>query len=314
MSPGVPAVTANGRPYDVEHGATVAAFVRARGLEPRLVVVERNGEPLARDRYEATSLADGDVLEVVRAVAGGAGPSADGPAVRDATWRRDRLRAARLYLCADRHGVASGGVAGVGAAGGRADLVALERFLDAVLGAGVDLVQLRDKTAGPEQLRAAAAVYRAAAERHGALFVLNDDPALAAEVGADGVHVGQDDATPAAARAAVGPDRLIGLSTHTAGEFDAGQADRDADYLCTGPVHATPTKAGRPAVGLEPVRHAAAHAGDRPWFVTGGMARDTAPEVLAAGARGLVVVRALTTAADPAAAAAALVRLLSSQR
>lgn len=306
MSRDVPAVTANGRSYDVEEGATVAAFVRARGLEPRLVVVERNGEPLARDRHEATRLEDGDVLEVVRAVAGGAGPSADGPAVRDGAWRRDRLRAARLYLCADRHGVAS-----AAARGGRADLIALERFLDAVLGAGVDLIQLRDKTADPEELRPAAAVYRAAAERHGALVVLNDDPVLAVEVGADGVHVGQDDATPAAARAAVGPDRLVGLSTHAPAEFDAGLADPDTDYLCTGPVHATPTKAGRPAVGLEPVRHAAAHAGERPWFVTGGMAFDTAADVLAAGARGLVVVRALTTAVDPAAAAAALVRLVS---
>lgn len=324
-------VTANGRRYEVLTGVTVAAFVRERGLEPRLVVVERNGEPLPRDRYDATPLADGDVLEVVRAVAGGAGPATDGATVRDGTWRRDRLRAARLYLCADVHGTAppSGGVvpgaaaaasalAGGGASArgrdARADLVGLERFLDAVLGAGVDLVQLRDKTAGPDELRPAAAVYRAAAERHGALFVLNDDPALAAEVGADGVHVGQDDAAPAVARAAVGPDRLVGLSTHAAAEFDAGLADRDADYLCMGPVHATPTKAGRPAVGLDPVRHVAAHARDRPWFVTGGMAQDTAPEVLAAGARGLVVVRALTTAPDPAAVATALVRLLADPR
>lgn len=215
---------------------------------------------------------------------------------RSGAWRRQQLAAARLYLCADRHGPAGGG-----------DLAG---FLDAVLGAGVDLVQLRDKTADAETLRAAAAVYRAAADRHGALFVLNDDPGLAAEVGADGVHVGQDDAPPAEARALVGPDRLVGLSTHTPDEFDAGLADRDADYLCVGPVHATPTKAGRAAVGLGPVRHAAARAGDRPWFVTGGMAPAKAPEVLAAGGRGLVVVRALTEAADPGAVTAALARLL----
>ncbi len=291
-------VTANGKPYEVEDGTTVADFVRGRGLDPRYVVVELGGGVLERPAYEATALAEGDVLEVVRAVAGGAtaGPSARaaaGAAVRDGAWRRARLVDARLYLCTDRRDGAAG----------------LAAFLDAVLGAGVDLVQLRDKHADRDTVVRTSAVFREAAHRHGALFVLNDDPALAAEVGADGVHVGQDDASVAEAREAVGPDAIVGLSTHSEGELDAGLATA-ADYLAVGPVHATPTKAGRPAIGLDPVRHAAATAGDRPWFVTGAMSFETAPEVLAAGARRLVVVRALTEAADAAAAAHALAQQL----
>ena len=206
--------------------------------------------------------------------------------------RRARLRDAVLYLCVDR----------------RAATGDLEHFLDQVLSAGVDLVQLRDKVAAPDELRAASAVFRAAADRTGALFILNDDAELAAEVGADGVHVGQDDLHPDEARAIVGPDRIVGWSTHAVDEVDAAMATR-CDYFAVGPVHATPTKQGRPGVGLEPIRHAAA-VGDRPWFVTGAMSEQTAPAVLAAGAHRIVVVRALTEAADPAAATAALVALL----
>jgi thiamine-phosphate pyrophosphorylase len=212
---------------------------------------------------------------------------------RSGAWRRRRLADARLYLCCDRQ------------AGGRGDLAG---FLETVLGAGVDLVQLRDKTADHGELVAAAAIFRAAADRHGALFVANDDPALAVEADADGIHVGQDDPPPAAARAVVGPDRIVGRSTHSVAEFDRALTE-DCDYAALGPVHATPTKLGRPAIGLDPLRHAARVA-DRPWFVTGAMARDTAPAVLATGARRLVVVRALTEAPDPAAATAALVALL----
>lgn len=215
------------------------------------------------------------------------------PASRSGAWRRLRLADARLYLCVDR----------------RAEHGDLAELLDAVLGAGVDIVQLRDKTAGRDELRAAAAVFRAAADRHGALFVLNDDPALAVDVEADGVHVGQGDPTPQHARAIVGTDRLIGRSTHRIAEVDQALRE-DGDYFAVGPVHATPTKQGRPAIGLEPLRHAAAVAGERPWFVTGGMAADTAPAVLTTGARRLVVVRAITDAGDPAAAAAELAALL----
>lgn len=200
---------------------------------------------------------------------------------RDGAWRRRRLAGSRLYLCTPR----------------RDDLAA---FVDAVLAAGVDLVQLRDKHAARDAQAEASAVIRRAAHAHGALFVLNDDPALAAEVDADGVHVGQEDAPVAEARAAVGPDRLVGRSTHSR-EQAAEALGTDADYLSIGPVHATPTKEGRPPIGLEPVREVAAIA-DRPWFVTGAMAEGTIPETAEAGARRFVVVRAVTEAADPAAA------------
>lgn len=210
----------------------------------------------------------------------------------DGDERRARLRDSVLYLCVDR----------------RAATGDLAAFLDAVLGAGVDMVQLRDKSASDDELRAAAAVFRSAAERHNALFVLNDDPRLAVEVDADGVHVGQDDMRPAEARAVVGPERIVGWSTHAITEIDDALTT-DCDYFAVGPVHATPTKQGRPAIGLDPLRHANAVA-DRPWFVTGNMSTETAPGVLATGSRRLVVVRALTEAADPAEAARGLVALL----
>ena len=152
-----------------------------------------------------------------------------------ANWRQERLADAWLYLCMDR----------------RADQGDLDGFLDAVLGAGVDLVQLRDKAATRHELAAASAMFRAAADRHGALFILNDDARLAAEVGADGVHVGQDDLHPSDARALVGSDAIVGRSTHSVAEVDRA-LDEDCDYFAVGPVHATPTKHGRPAIGLEP--------------------------------------------------------------
>lgn len=204
---------------------------------------------------------------------------------RDGAWRRRRLAASRLYLCTPlRH-----------------DLMA---FLDVVLGAGVDIVQLRDKDAARGTQAEAAPVFRDATARHGALFVLNDDPRLAVEADADGVHVGQEDAPVATARAAVGPERLVGRSTHSREQAAAALAT-DADYVAIGPVHGTPTKAGRQPIGLAPVSKVAAMA-DRPWFVTGAMATDTIPDVAAAGARGFVVVRAITGADDPAAAVRAL--------
>lgn len=211
---------------------------------------------------------------------------------RDGAWRRARLQAARLYLCCDR----------------RAEQGDLDAFLDIVLAAGVDLVQLRDKTAPPSAVADAAETFRVCAHRHDALFILNDDPALAAAVGADGVHVGQDDPQPDAARRVVGTEALIGRSTHSPEQVDRALRE-DCDYFAIGPVQATPTKPGRPGIGLGPVRHAAAVA-DRPWFVTGAMAPDTAPGVIRAGAHGLVVVRALTEAADPGAAVRALLAVL----
>lgn len=217
--------------------------------------------------------------------------------MRDARWRRRRLADARLYLCGDR-------TMGLGSAGG-----SLRGVLDAVLSGGVDIVQLRDKGATDEEVCRAAETFRAAAHRHSALFILNDRPELAAQVDADGVHVGQDDPSPEAARTAVGADRLVGRSTHSVEQVDKALAE-DCDYFAIGPVHPTPTKQGRPGIGLDPVRHAAAVA-ERPWFVTGGMSLDSAGEVLAAGAMRIVVVRAITESDDPAATAKRLAALLA---
>ncbi len=140
--------------------------------------------------------------------------------------------------------------------------------------------------------------------RHGALFVVNDDPHLAAAANADGVHVGQDDVSVAQARMLLGPDRLVGLSTHTPAQIDAA-APAGVDYIGVGPVHATPTKPGRPAVGLDLVRYAA-HRATVPFFAIGGIDAGNVESVRAAGAQRVAVVRALTEADDPERAAAAL--------
>ena len=137
----------------------------------------------------------------------------------------ERLAAARLYLvCPARP----------------------RAWIEAAVRGGVDLVQLRDKTLDDDGLVAAAREFQG----HGALFIFNDRPDLVAACGADGVHVGQDDSSPATARAAVGPDRIVGRSTHAPDQAAAADADPDVDYLAVGPVHATPTKPGRPAAGL----------------------------------------------------------------
>jgi thiamine-phosphate pyrophosphorylase len=181
---------------------------------------------------------------------------------------------------------------------------ASDRLLDAALAGGCDLLQLRDHEASDEQLLAAAERFRDACDRWGALFVINDRPDLALQCGADGVHVGQDDLPVDAVRRLMGPDVVIGLSTHSPGQFDAG-LESAADYLSAGPVWETPTKAGRPAAGIGLVRHAAATA-TKPFFAIGGIDESNIAEVAAAGATRAVVVRAIRDAADPRAAAAAL--------
>jgi thiamine-phosphate pyrophosphorylase len=182
-------------------------------------------------------------------------------------------------------------------------------FLDAALRGGADLIQLRDKTLGDDELIEAAKTFRAAADAHGALFILNDRPDLVEACDADGVHVGQDDETPTRARAVIGPDRIVGRSTHAPAQADAADADEEVDYLAVGPVHATPTKPGRPAAGLEYVAYAARTVG-KPWFAIGGLDATTLPQVVEAGARRAVVVRAITDAKDPEAAARELNQLL----
>jgi thiamine-phosphate pyrophosphorylase len=179
-----------------------------------------------------------------------------------------------------------------------------DAFLDAALRGGVDVLQLRIKLADDDTLLATAARLAAACARHGAIFILNDRPELVVRAGADGVHIGQDDTPVAAARELVGPDRLIGLSTHTPGQIDRAAA-LDVDYIGVGPIHATPTKPGRPAVGTELVAYAAARA-QVPFFAIGGIDPDTVGAAVAAGARRVAVVRALTESADPERAARTL--------
>ena len=180
-----------------------------------------------------------------------------------------------------------------------------EAVAEAALRGGVDMVQLRDKQAADAELLECAAQLRALCSEAGALLWINDRPDLALAAGADGVHVGQEDAPVAEVRRRVGPHVLVGLSTHSPPQLAAGLAS-GADQLSVGPVWATPTKEGRPGAGLDYVRHAARHAGERPWFAIGGIDLDTVEDVVRAGARRVVVVRAIREAADPEAAARAL--------
>jgi thiamine-phosphate pyrophosphorylase len=216
--------------------------------------------------------------------------------VADPDRRRERLAAARLYLCT----------------GVRDDL---EPFLDVVLGHGVDLIQLREKRPDVDWEAADELAwcprFAAAAARHGALWSVNDRADVAYAAGPDILHLGQRDLPVAVARRILGPGMLIGLSAHAPAEVDAAAADPDVDYFCVGPVWTTPTKPGRPAAGLDLVRHAAALDTGKPWFAIGGIGADNLDEVLAAGARRVVVVRALTEAADPAGAAKALAARLA---
>ena len=180
----------------------------------------------------------------------------------------------------------------------------LPSFLEACIAGGIDLVQLREKRLEARPLLERARLALRVCHDLGVPLVLNDRPDLALEAGADGVHVGQNDAPPALARRLLGPDAVVGLSTHAPAELDAA-GDEPADYLSAGPVVPTPTKPGRPGTGLEYVAYAAEHS-RRPWFVTGGVTPETVPELASAGARRFVVVRWLTEAADPGAAARAL--------
>jgi thiamine-phosphate pyrophosphorylase len=201
--------------------------------------------------------------------------------------RRARLEAARLYVVT----------------GAREDQGDLREFLDAILGAGVDIVQLREKEAEAGDLLRWGELFADTAARHSALFTVNDRPDVALALGADGVHVGQNDLPPRVAREVLGPEAIVGLSCHSAAHLDA--APGEADYVTAGPVHATPTKPGRPGTGLDVVRHAAATV-TLPWFAIGGIDPSTLPEAVEAGARRIVVVRAVTEAADPAEAVASL--------
>jgi thiamine-phosphate pyrophosphorylase len=194
------------------------------------------------------------------------------------TDRTARLSAARLYFIADRLDA-----------------------LPAALRGGVDVFQLRDKSADDDALLAAARTARRLCDEAGALFIVNDRPDLAVAAGADGVHVGQDDVPVAVARAAVGPDAIVGLSTHSPDQV-AAAGEAEVDYIGVGPVYATPTKAGRAPVGLGLVEFAARHARS-PFFAIGGIDAGNAAAVVAGGAKRIAVVRAIAEADDPEAAA-----------
>ena len=174
-------------------------------------------------------------------------------------------------------------------------------WLAAAVRGGVDIVQLRDKALDDEGLVAAAREFRDL----GVPFILNDRPDLVDACGADGVHVGQDDVSPGEARAIVGPDRIVGRSTHAPEQADAAEADPDVDYMAVGPVWATPTKLGRPAAGLDYVEYAARTV-TKPWFAIGGIDTTNLVTVTDRGARRIVVVRAIAEAEDPEAAARGL--------
>lgn len=206
-----------------------------------------------------------------------------------------RLSGASLYLCTDA----------------RRERGDLAEFADAALAGGVDIIQLRDKGSpgeqrfGPLEARdelAALAVLADAARRHGALLAVNDRADIALAAGAEVLHLGQGDLPLPVARRIVGPEVVIGRSTHDIEQVRAAIAE-DVDYFCVGPCWPTPTKPGRPAPGLDLVRAAAAEAAGKPWFAIGGIDEQRLPEVLAAGARRIVVVRAITAADDPQAAA-----------
>ncbi|WP_329386583.1 thiamine phosphate synthase [Streptomyces sp. NBC_01351] len=203
-----------------------------------------------------------------------------------------QLSDARLYLCTDA----------------RKKQGDLPDFLDAVLAGGVDIVQLRDKGMEAGEELEHLQVFAEAARRHGKLLAVNDRADVAHAIGSDVLHLGQGDIPVPAARAILGGGVLIGRSCHGEAEVDAAVAEPGVDYFCTGPCWPTPTKPGRYAPGLGLVRYAASLQQDRPWFAIGGIDATNLDEVLDAGATRVVVVRALTEASDPGAAAADLAK------
>ena len=223
-------------------------------------------------------------------------PTSDGASNNTA---RAQVRGARLYLCTDA----------------REHQGDLPRFLDAALSGGVDIVQLRQKGLEARRELEYLEVFAQACARNGKLLAVNDRADVAFAAGAPVLHLGQDDLPTAAARRIVGPGPLLGRSTHDPAQVDAALADSETGYFCVGPCWPTPTKPGRQAPGLGLVEYAAKAAppddpDSVPWFAIGGIDLTTAGQVLAAGARRIVVVRAITEADDPRAAAAALANLL----
>jgi thiamine-phosphate pyrophosphorylase len=210
---------------------------------------------------------------------------------------RERLADARLYLCVDA----------------RERTGDLEQFLDAALRGGIDIVQLRQKGMEAADEIAALEVFADAARRHGALLAVNDRADIAFATGADVLHLGQRDLPILAARGICGPDIVIGRSTHSYSQVNAAIAETGSNYFCVGPCWATPTKPGRPAAGLDVVSYAASKRPAKPWFAIGGIDAGRLDQVIEAGAGRVVVVRAITHADDPEAAARELRGRLTAQ-
>jgi thiamine-phosphate pyrophosphorylase len=218
----------------------------------------------------------------------------------DGTQIRARLANARLYLCTDA----------------RSDRGDLADFVEAALTGGVDIIQLRDKALEARSELGALEVLAEACQRHGALMAVNDRADVTLASGAQVLHLGQDDLPVSWARRVVGDEVVIGRSTHDSAQVASAARQPGVDYLCTGPCWTTPTKPGRPAAGLNLIRHTRASAGlTRPWFAIGGIeTMHRLEEVLSAGAERVVVVRAITEATDPQAVAAAFAQRLRSLR
>lgn len=202
---------------------------------------------------------------------------------------RAQLGVARLYLCTDA----------------RRERGDLPDFLNAVLAAGVDIVQLREKHLEASEEIALLQVFADACHRHDRLLSVNDRADIALAIDSDVLHLGQDDLPPPVARRVIGNGPLIGLSTHDPDQADAAMTAFGVDYFCAGPVWATPTKPGRPAAGMALIEHVARRRPERPWFAIGGIDLANLDDVLVAGATRVVVVRAITEASDPAAAVTA---------
>jgi thiamine-phosphate pyrophosphorylase len=211
-----------------------------------------------------------------------------GPPEAIGELRRQRLHWARLYFVCDArpHGDDA------------------ESLLRAAFSGGVGMIELRERDAPRNAIERSGQTFRRVADTYSAPFIVNDDPHLAIELNADGVHIGQEDIDPAEARRILGPGAIIGLSTHSRAQIEAA-ASAPVDYISVGPIWETPTKEGRPATGLELISTAAEIA-TVPWFAIGGIDTENVGEVTAAGAERICVVRAIRDADDPRAAAQAL--------
>jgi thiamine-phosphate pyrophosphorylase len=179
-----------------------------------------------------------------------------------------------------------------------------EDLLRAALSGGAGMIELRDRERPRSVFQRSGRTFRRLADTFSALFIINDDPHLAAELHADGVHLGQDDMDPVEAREILGPDAIIGLSTHSRQQIEDA-ASHPVDYISVGPIWETPTKEGRPATGLELISEARSIA-TLPWFAIGGIDRGNVEQVVEAGAERICVVRAIRDASDPRAAASEL--------